>query len=192
MSRLSAFYCPKCATSFTISTEDVENVASIDCPRCNEELDVPESDDEGDEDGNVTQTIPPPVNDDGTNPLAHMRTVTEVSRYDEDFSIEPPPESDIVIELLRTWPEDLESDVSPRDEVGFYLSEPTAIMDLSIEPAIALVPTEIDHPTLNEFPGVKYFMPEDIWNRDTTYTATLQWGESEGELKTESWTFTTR
>ena len=129
-----------------------------------------------DDDGNVTQRIPEEGEDTDPFPVAHLRTVTEISEHDVDFSIEAPPEVDIVIELLRTWPKEMATDVSPRDQVGFYLSEATAIMELSVNPAIQLVPSELDHPVMNEFPGVKIFKPDRIWERDTTYTATLRWG----------------
>jgi hypothetical protein len=144
------------------------------------------------DDGEITETFEQPSDEDGTHPFAHMRTVAEVSRYNEDFGIIAPSDRDIVVEVMRTWPQDLAFDVRPRDQIGFRLSEPTAIMNLTVEPEIVLVSTEIDHPTLNEFPGVKAFKPEDIWGRDTTYTATLRWGDSQGDLKTRSWSFTTR
>ena len=145
-----------------------------------------------DEDGNITQRIPEEGEDWDSFTLAYLRTVTEISELDVDFSIKAPPEADIVVELIGTWPKDSASDVSPRDEVGFYLSEATAIMELSIEPTIPLVQTKIDQSSFNEFPGVKIFKPEGIWERDTNYTATLRWGESKDNLKTESWVFTTR
>ncbi|NQW20257.1 MAG: hypothetical protein HQ477_05970 [Chloroflexi bacterium] len=145
-----------------------------------------------DENGEVVETFPQPTNGDGTTPFAHMRTITEITRYNEDLSIIPPPETDIIVELLRTWPKDLETGVTPRDDVGFHLSEPTPIMDLTIEPPIRLVPTVIDHPALKEFPGVVVFKPEDFWTRDTTYTVTLTYGESGEDLRTRSWSFTTR
>lgn len=99
-----------------------------------------------DEDGNITQRIPEEGEDWDSFTLAYLRTVTEISELDVDFSIKAPPEADIVVELIRTWSKDSASDVSPRDEVGFYLSEATAIMELSVAPAIRLVPSEIGPP----------------------------------------------
>ncbi|MBN4064895.1 Ig-like domain-containing protein, partial [Dehalococcoides mccartyi] len=105
---------------------------------------------------------------------------------------EPPSDSDIVIEVMRTWPKDGETIVELHEEIGFRLSEPTAIMELSLVPDITLVRTEFENSVLNGFPGVLIFEPEDAWERETTYTATLSWGDTQADLKTQSWTFTTR
>jgi hypothetical protein len=145
-----------------------------------------------DENGEFDHEIPQPTDPDGSTPFAHMRTVTTVSRYNEDLGIDPPSESDIIVELVRTWPKDGEGNIQDRGIIGFLLSEPVEIMDLSLSPPTALEITEINHPTLNEFPGVRFFKPTDSWERDTTYIATLTWGDSTGDVETISWTFSTR
>ena len=124
--------------------------------------------------------------------MAHMRVVFEFSRYDEEFSIEAPTESDIVVELLKTIPEDGERLSSLTGVVGFFLSEAAPVMDLTVQPAIQLNPIEPDNRQGAIFTGYKTFRASPSFERDTTYTATLKWGESESDLNTHTWTFTTR
>ncbi|MCI0837973.1 MAG: hypothetical protein J4N80_12280 [Chloroflexi bacterium] len=144
-----------------------------------------------DENGDIAEIIPGPGEDSSSNML-HMRTVAEFSRYDEDFLIEAPPESDIVIELSRTIPEDGDWLSSLTAEIGFFLSEAAPIMDLTIQPAIELIPIKPENPRFAIFTGRKTFKPNPSFERNTTYTATLRWGNSESDLNTHTWSFTTR
>ena len=144
-----------------------------------------------DENGDIAEIIPGPGEDSSSNML-HMRKVAEFSRYDEDFLIEAPPESDIVIELSRTIPEDGDWLSSLTAEIGFFLSEAAPIMDLTIQPAIELIPIKPENPRFAIFTGRKTFKPNPSFERNTTYTATLTWGESESDLNIHTWSFTTR
>ena len=144
------------------------------------------------ENGEITRLRPKDPAEDDTFPDRRDRFVIEISRYNEDLGIEAPPESDIVVDVLRIWPTDESTIVEPQEEVGFYLSEATAIMELSIEPSIELIDAKIDHSSLNEYPGVVAFKPVDNWDSKTEYTATMSWGDSGDALQSQSWTFTTR
>lgn len=93
-----------------------------------------------------------------------MRVVFEFSRYDEEFSIEAPPESDIVVELLKTIPEDGDRLSSLTDEIGFFLSEAAPVMDLTIQPAVQLNPIEPDNTQGTIFTGYKTFRPVHLSN----------------------------
>ena len=128
----------------------------------------------------------------GTEDMSHMRRVIEISRYGDNFSIEAPPGSDIVIELSRVWPEDQETRVLLSAEIGFWLSQAVPIMELSVEPSVRLVPTRTDISDERGFSGYSTFFPHLAWESNTTYTATLTWGESESDLNIHTWSFTTR
>ncbi|MDP6667287.1 MAG: Ig-like domain-containing protein [Dehalococcoidia bacterium] len=117
--------------------------------------------------------------------IAYMRSVVEFSRYGEDFAIPAPTESDIVVELFTTWPRDNDKNLSVNAEFGFHLSEAVPVMLLEIDPPTRLVST-------TDAGGYKAFTAESSFDPDTTYTVTLNWGDSESALETITWSFSTR
>lgn len=144
-----------------------------------------------DDNGDIAEKIPEDGEDSSTD-ISHMRAVVEFSRYNEAFSIEAPAESDIVVELARTIPEDGETLSSLTDEIGFFLSEAAPIMNLTVQPVVQLIPVKPADSRFAIFTGYKTFKAHPSFERNTTYTATLTWGESESVLSKHTWSFTTR
>lgn len=141
-----------------------------------------------DENGNVEINSAIDVSEE----YSSRRTVFAYSSFGENFDVAPPSAEDLVIEVIRTWPSDDNLVSNLAESVGFWISDGVEVMDLTIEPHIELEKSDPPQESPSRGYGFKWYKPVPWFEKQTTYTATLTYGDPDANLRTESWSFTTR